>query len=185
MNCVALSAILITLVLANFWVEWRKPKQLLIFYAALVACLGVIYLIPWAELPFGSRAVGTLLAAAYGFPVFFAGIIFAETFRRTEDKSGSFGSNIVGAVAGGLAQNVSFVIGLKALLLLAMVFYVLALVFGRGITKSALLRPTSLSARNSEFCSLMSLHDHVSRQFLTARPDELPFVPGSFLKHRF
>ena len=142
-NCVALSAILITLVLANFWVEWRKPKQLLIFYAALVACLGVIYLIPWAALPFGSRVVGTLLAAAYGFPVFFAGIIFAETFRRSEDKSGSFGSNIVGAVAGGLAQNVSFVIGLKALLLLAIVFYVLASVFGRDMNKSALLRPTA------------------------------------------
>jgi hypothetical protein len=66
-----------------------------------------------------------------GFPVFFAGIIFTEFFRRREDKAGCFGSNIVGAVAGGLAQNVSFVIGLKTLLLLAVGFYVLAAICGR------------------------------------------------------
>jgi len=141
-NCVALSAILITLVLANFWVEWRKPKRLLIFYAALVVCLGGIYLIPWTELPFASPVVGTLLAAAYGFPVFFAGIIFTETFRRSVDKSGSFGSNIVGAVAGGLAQNVSFVVGLKALLVLAMVFYLLAGFFAQARKQLALRSPT-------------------------------------------
>jgi hypothetical protein len=51
-------------------------------------------MIPWTELPFGSRAVGTLLAAAYGFPIFFAGIIFTESFRRCQDKSVSFGSNL-------------------------------------------------------------------------------------------
>jgi hypothetical protein len=38
---------------------------------------------------------------------------------------------MVSAVAGGLAQNVSFVIGLKALLLLAAGFYVLAAICGR------------------------------------------------------
>ena len=130
-NCVALSAILIVLVVANFWVEWQNPKRLVTYYAALIVCLIGIYMIAWTELPFGSKVVGTLLAAAYCFPVFFAGIIFTESFRRCEDKSGSFGSNIVGAVAGGLAQNVSFVFGLKALLLLAAVFYLLAALCGR------------------------------------------------------
>ena len=130
-NCVALSAILIMLVVANFVVEWHKPERLVMYYFALVVCLVVIYMIPWTELPFCSRVVGTLLAAAYGFPIFFAGIIFTESFRRCSDKSASFGSNIVGAVAGGLAQNVSFVIGLKALLLLAVVFYLLAALCGQ------------------------------------------------------
>jgi len=130
-NCVALSAILIMLVVANFWVEWQKPERLVLYYAALIVCLIAIYMIPWTELPFGSWVVGTLLAVAYGFPIFFAGIIFTESFRRCQDKSGSFGSNIVGAVAGGLAQNVSFVIGLKALLLLAAVFYLLAALCGQ------------------------------------------------------
>jgi hypothetical protein len=134
-NCVALSAILIMLVLANFWVQWNRPGRLMSYYAALIACLIAVYVIPWADLPLGSRIVGTLLAAAYGFPIFFAGIIFTESFRRCEDKSGSFGSNIVGAVAGGLAQNVSFLVGLKALLLLAAVFYLLAELCGQEFQK--------------------------------------------------
>jgi hypothetical protein len=70
-----------------------------------------------------------MLSAAYCVPLFFAGVIFAETFRRATDKSGAFGSNIIGAVAGGLAQNLSFVVGLKALLLLAAIFYILAGLF--------------------------------------------------------
>jgi len=131
-NCVALSAILVMLVVANFWVEWQKPGRLVMYYASLIVCLIAIYVIPWTELPLGSRTVGTLLAAALGFPIFFAGVIFTESFRRCEDKSGSFGSNIVGAVVGGLAQNVSFIIGLKGLLLLAVVFYLLAAFCGSG-----------------------------------------------------
>jgi spermidine synthase len=131
-NCVALSAILITLVAANFWVEWQKPERLVMYYVALIVCLIAIYVVPWTELPFSSRVVGMFLAAAYGFPIFCAGVIFTESFRRCEDKSGSFGSNIVGAVVGGLAQNVSFMIGLKALLLLAAVLYLLAALCGSG-----------------------------------------------------
>jgi hypothetical protein len=142
-NCVALSSILIMLVAANFWVEWQKPERLMMYYAALVLGLIAIYVIPWTELPFGSRIVGMLLAGAFGFPIFFAGVIFTESFRRCEDKSGSFGSNIVGAVVGGLAQNVSFMIGLKGLLLLAVVFYLLAALCGLGWEKNVSQRDSS------------------------------------------
>ena len=38
---------------------------------------------------------------------------------------------IVGAIAGGIAQNISFLIGPKALLIVAMMFYNLAVLFGQ------------------------------------------------------
>ena len=117
------------------------------YYAALIVCLIAIYMIPWAELPFGSRVVGTLLAGAYGFPIFFAGVIFTESFRRCEDKSEAFGSNIVGAVAGGLAQNVSFVIGLKPLLLLAVVFLSLIHIFWISCSPLARGAPPQMERR--------------------------------------
>jgi spermidine synthase len=129
-NCVALSALLLVLVLANLWVHRRGVHRLGPLYAALLACLMGIYLFPWQQLLFGTRTVGILLAGAYCLPVFFAGVIFTESFRRCEGKSSSFGSNIVGAVAGGLAQNVSFIVGLKALLLLAALFYSLSGICG-------------------------------------------------------
>lgn len=138
-NCVVLSAILAVLVLANLFVQRFSALRLGPLYAVLVAGLIAIYVIPWESLPFSSRAAGTLLAGAYCIPLFFAGVIFAETFRKCENKSNAFGSNIIGAVAGGLAQNSSFIFGLKALLLLAAVFYALAAFFNlfemQGVTK--------------------------------------------------
>jgi hypothetical protein len=89
----------------------------------LVLFLLINYFFPWQRLPFEARTVGVLLSAAYALPVFFAGLIFTETFRRFPRRSSAFGANIVGAVAGGLAQNASFVVGMKALLLIAALFY--------------------------------------------------------------
>jgi len=128
-NCIALSVILLVLVLSNFCVEHGAASRLFPWYFATIVSLFVIYFIPWESLPFQTRSVGILLAGAYCLPVFFSGVIFAGTFRRTENKSSAFGSNILGAVAGGLTQNVSFLIGLKALLLLAAGFYALAGIF--------------------------------------------------------
>jgi hypothetical protein len=128
-NCVVLSAIMIVLVLANVFVQRMPGVRLGPLYGLLIAALIAIFFAPWESLPFGTRVSGTLLAAAYCIPLFFAGVIFTETFRKFANKSNAFGSNIIGAVAGGLAQNFSFVIGLKALLLLAAVFYALAACF--------------------------------------------------------
>jgi len=125
-NCVALSAILFVLMLANLSVRRRPGRRLAASYASLVASLLAIYLLPWDSWREDVRVLGTLLAAAYGVPLYFAGVIFTETFRRAKDKPGALGSNILGSVAGGLAQNLSFVLGLKALLLPAAAAYALA-----------------------------------------------------------
>jgi spermidine synthase len=122
-NCVALTFILLVLVAANLFVMKQAVKHLVPHYILLILCLVAIYLTPWTHLPFSSRIVGTLLGTAYSLPLFFAGIIFTESFRRSRGDSGCFGANILGAVAGGLAQNLSFVIGINALLLTAVVFY--------------------------------------------------------------
>lgn len=154
-NCVALSAILVVLMLANFYVQFRAPGRLQPYYIALVASLMAIYLIPWEQLPFGSRNLGTLLTLAYCFPLFFAGIIFTETFRRSADRSKAFGSNIVGSVSGGLIQNISFVVGLKALILIAAILYMAAAIlhrneFLRSSDRDSLAR-TSATSRKKEF----------------------------------
>jgi spermidine synthase len=128
-NCVALSAILTVLLLANLVVERVPGRSLLYPYFLLVVSLLAIHFVPFESLPFNTHVIGIVLAAAYCVPLFFAGVIFTETFRRFEHKSSAFGSNIIGAVAGGLAENLSFVFGLKALLLFAAVFYAFAGLF--------------------------------------------------------
>lgn len=127
-NCVAITAILMVLVLANMFVAYRRPGRLDAYYALLVLFLVGNYLFPWHTLHYSARTVGILLSIAYAIPVFFAGIIFTESFRLHAGKSAAFGANIVGAVAGGLAQNISFIFGMKALLICAAIFYASAAV---------------------------------------------------------
>jgi spermidine synthase len=125
-NCIALTFILLVLVAANLVVDRVPSVRLLPMYALLVASLLGIYVLPWIQLPFGTRMVGTLLGCAFSVPLFFAGIIFTESFRRAKASGNFLGSNILGAVAGGIAQNLSFVFGMKALLLVAALFYAVA-----------------------------------------------------------
>ena len=122
-NCVALTGVLTVLLLANFFVRYRHPERLHIYYVALCAGLLVDFAVPWSKLPGSGVFVGTVICVAYCVPIFFAGVIFTECFRRVSGRSEAFGSNMLGAVAGGLAQNLSFVFGMKALLLVAVFIY--------------------------------------------------------------
>ena len=125
-----ITAILLMLVLANVFVATQRRIHLRLYSILLVVSLLANYLFPWEQLSFSVRTVGFLLIAGYSLPIFFAGVIFTETFRHCTQKSSAFGANIVGAVAGGLAQNISFILGMKALLLIAAFFYALAALAG-------------------------------------------------------
>jgi hypothetical protein len=122
-NCIALSGILSVLLLSNVYVDHRRPRHLSIFFALLCATLVANYAIPWTRVPGSGTQVGILIGLAYCVPFFFAGVIFTECFRRFAGQSNSFGANMLGAVAGGLTQNLSFILGMKALLLIAAVVY--------------------------------------------------------------
>jgi spermidine synthase len=122
-NCIALTGILTVLLLANLYVARRRPARLWIFYTALCASLVFNYLFPWNLVRGSGIAVGIAVVFAYCVPFFFAGVIFTESFRRVAGRSRVFGANMLGAVAGGLAQNLSFIFGMKILLILAAIIY--------------------------------------------------------------
>jgi spermidine synthase len=143
-NCVALSAILGVLVLANAYVKLAQPNHLLPYYVLLVLSILANYLLPWERLPYSAHAAGLILSAAYSLSLFFAGVLFTETFRREPRKSAACGANIVGAVAGGLSQNISFITGMKSLLLLAAIFYGLA-----ALCQASKLRRTPAAQRGA------------------------------------
>jgi hypothetical protein len=66
-------------------------------------------------------------------PIFFAGVIFAASFQRSDQPDRDFAANIAGAVAGGLAEYASMLLGFHYLMLLAIGIYALSAVFGRGM----------------------------------------------------
>jgi hypothetical protein len=69
---------------------------------------------------------GWIAAAVFSLPIFFAGLLFAREFRVTDSPSAALGANMLGAVVGGLLENVSFMTGMRALLILAAGLYCLA-----------------------------------------------------------
>ncbi|HTK84765.1 MAG TPA: hypothetical protein VL625_06730 [Patescibacteria group bacterium] len=132
-NSIAISAVLLTLVLANLVVEAAgKKTNGPVFYIVLVISILANYFIPWERLPYSSWATGLMLSGAYATSIFMAGLIFTSTFAQAPDKSKTLGANVIGAVAGGLSQNASFIFGLKALLPMAALCYVGAALFGKA-----------------------------------------------------
>jgi hypothetical protein len=59
-------------------------------------------------------------------PMYFAGVIFARSFRDSANPDQAFGANIAGSVVGGLSESFSTLLGFRYLLILAMAFYALS-----------------------------------------------------------
>jgi len=134
-NGIVIAAILAALLLANAVVQ----KQMIPMHRGwtLTGILGGIllaYFLPFSRIPGSAAFVGGVAAAIFTIPVFFAGILFATEFQVTESPSAALGANMLGAVVGGLLENLSLVLGMNALLIVAMIVYCFA---GLGLRSAA------------------------------------------------
>jgi hypothetical protein len=128
-NSIVFFAILVMVLLSNLWVLAVRPTRFWPYYLLLAASLGVAILVPmhtFLDLPGVQRTV--VSCAVVFVPVFFAGIIFGTAFRDSTSPDIALGSNIGGAILGGLSENLSLLIGFNNLLVLALLFYVLSAV---------------------------------------------------------
>jgi hypothetical protein len=126
-NGIVIGAILVALLAANAVIERQATSRPRGWYlGGLVAGLLLAYVFPFGRVPGSAGVVGWVAAVVFTIPIFFAGLLFASEFRLTDSPSAALGANMLGAVIGGLLENLSLVIGLKALLLAAMVLYLLA-----------------------------------------------------------
>jgi hypothetical protein len=126
-NSIVITSLLLFILLSNLVVSLvpRFPRQLA--YAGLFATLAVSYFIPSQALFYESMltraAVSTLL---YCSPVFFAGLIFISSFKEIGFRAEAFGSNLLGALVGGLLDSLSYLVGIKALVLVSAFLYLLS-----------------------------------------------------------
>jgi hypothetical protein len=137
-NGIVIAAILSALLLANYAIErqkvaWPRSWSML----GILAGIFVAYLVPFSRIPGSAATVGSIAALIFAIPIFFAGLLFASEFRLAESPAAALGSNILGAVVGGLLENLSLIIGLKALLLVAALLYCLAALGFRGMHSRA------------------------------------------------
>jgi hypothetical protein len=97
-------------------------------YALLVLSSFGLYGLQVSQYSGSSLAMRVLLMAVVtSLPIFFAGLVFIRSFARVEHRDAALGANLFGALIGGLLQAFSFILGLRALMLLVGTLYLLAL----------------------------------------------------------
>ncbi len=132
-NAIVISAVLIMIMLANYYVMRVRVTSLRRYYMALFVSLLINLGLPlslFAALSTGLKEV--LIGIVMGLPIFFVGVIFSTSFAKAENRASALAFNLLGAMTGGMLESLAFLVGLKALLIVALVLYLLALLFGRS-----------------------------------------------------
>ena len=115
----------------------RRPTPALAF-GLLSLTLLVAWLVPisWLlSLPLELRVLAAV-GIAFG-PVFASNIIFATRFASTEDATGAFAANLLGAMVGGCLEYLTLVVGYPSLLLIAGLLYLAAFLLAPRVTDPA------------------------------------------------
>jgi hypothetical protein len=128
-NGLVISAVLASLLLANFIVERASSVRVRWVWIGLLVALAAAYWFPFDRIHAPPHLIGTLAIGVFSAPVLLAGILFSSEFRRISAPSGALYANMLGAVVGGLLENLSLLYGLRALLLVAILIYGLSGLF--------------------------------------------------------
>jgi Spermine/spermidine synthase domain len=123
-NAVIVSGVLAMALVAN-WIAARFPAMNVgAAYIVLIGiCIG-LYFVDLARFAFLSPGVkGGVVGALTTCPMLFSGLIFIRSFAASQHKHEALGANLIGALAGALLQSLTFVTGVRALLLIVAAFY--------------------------------------------------------------
>jgi len=128
-NALAISGVLIMVLCANLIVLLCPRLNLRLIYLLLFASLGLVYFFPLEPLsqlaPFW-RAISSMVLLS--LPLFFSGLIFSESLRRTGNAAGPLAANLSGSVFGGVLEYSALVWGIHSLYITAAIVYGLALI---------------------------------------------------------
>jgi spermidine synthase len=126
-NAIVISSILVLILLAN-WLVARFPTMpsTPVYLLLCGTCLGLYFvdISRFGSLPYATKAI--LVGGLTSLPMLFSGIVFIRSFAEVSEKHVALGANLLGALAGGLLQSITFVVGIKALLLIVAGLYAAA-----------------------------------------------------------
>jgi hypothetical protein len=126
-SAVTIALVLILIVAANLTVPLLGAAAYKLAYPCLFATLVLSYVVD----PHGILGTGLSASLLFGLlllsPVYFAGIIFARSFSATAMAGPAIAANMFGAAVGGWVEYLSMAVGFRALVLLALCFYMASL----------------------------------------------------------
>jgi hypothetical protein len=121
----AIASVLSMALVANFVVSRVEITRPWLVGGALLALLALNYLIPVGAIAFQSRALESLFYAVLMFsPILCAGLLFGSAIKRSTSLSRDYGTNLLGAMVGGVGEYLSLVTGFRTLLLVIALCYV-------------------------------------------------------------
>ena len=123
-NSIVVGGLLLLIAAANLLVRSIPGIPYGIAYAGILVSLGVNYLVPLDQFFLPDVWMKALVATVVlCLPVFFAGIVFIRSFEAAKFAGQALGSNLFGALIGGLLESMSLWTGIRSLVLLAAILY--------------------------------------------------------------
>jgi len=123
----AIASVLCMALIANVVVARVEIRSPLAVGAVLVVLLVVNYAVPIGSVTFSTRAAESLFFGALMFsPILCAGLLFGSAIRDSKSVARDYGVNLLGAMAGGVAEYMSLVTGFRALLFVIAACYIAA-----------------------------------------------------------
>jgi len=132
-NSIVIAAILVLIVVVNFLVDSWPTIPVRFAYAGIGICMLVSYFLPLEKLFFQAFWVKVLVATlVLCSPVAFASIVFIRSFADHKFSGQALGSNLLGALVGGMLESMSLWTGIRSLIILAAALYFLSFLFLRS-----------------------------------------------------
>lgn len=127
-NSSIFAGILVMVLVANMMVERFNFRNPLPWFALLLISAGFLWAFNWNTLNnFPMLARGLVGGLVNAVPIGFAGVIVSILLAKSTNAGASLASNLIGSVLGGCLEYCSMVVGLRALVVLAIIFYLMAL----------------------------------------------------------
>jgi hypothetical protein len=117
---------------ANFIVSRVDIRRPAIVVTVLVGLLALNALIPVGRVALESRAAESVFYALLMFsPIVCAGLLFGAAIKQSTSLARDYGTNLLGAMVGGVAEYLSLVTGFSFLLGVVAIFYIAAVLTRR------------------------------------------------------
>ena len=121
----AIASVLTMALLANAIVARKTIARPWLVAGVLVGLLALNYLIPIGRVAFDSRVAESVFYAALVFsPILCAGLLFGSAIARSTSLTRDYGTNLLGAMVGGVGEYLSLVTGFRALLFVIAMCYI-------------------------------------------------------------
>jgi hypothetical protein len=128
----AIAAVLGMALLATFIVSRTEIRRPLAVAAVLIGLLVLNGLIPVGRVALDSRAAESVFYALLMFsPILCAGLLFGSAIKHSTSLARDYGTNLLGAMVGGVAEYLSLATGFRFLLIIVAAFYIAAVMTRR------------------------------------------------------